>query len=585
MPSAINPDDFKHKKGHCWFYHGIRTDSRKGLSKEEKEEIKKVQVFCQKVKHGNSIFCKEHDEIYGETIKNYKEVKERIWIPCNKCYHVLVNREVTRRCDKCKKVTSDSQEKQKENRKICGFPMKNGKPCNYLAEEGKERCKNHEGKLEPSDDLDKCPCGDYFEKGTINRINEQTGGIILRCDKCENSYKKEKEKQQEKRTSNKITCIEEGCKNRQYIKNDELVCGGYCYHHKGLFKPKGDNICTRGGCYNEKCRSSKRYCEDCLQNERDNDKKKRNEKINRETKEGYKVCKKCFDEKKEKTFINEKGKMTDWCKECRDENKEFEKTRNRDRSEYYNRIEVLKKDYFKRTVRKNIPYDLSNEQFEELINNKCYYCGSIDENKYNGIDRKDSSLGYTFDNCLTCCGVCNLQKGINLPDIYIKQCIHICSIKEYVDAPLHHNCFLDTVGDSIRYACYRTCAKKRGIEFTLTKEKFDEIIKEECYLCGKENSDIHKNGIDRFVSVFKCKNCEGKINKNCENCEKAPYSDDNVASCCATCNYLKREWSYDFVMDHFLKVCDNWIKRLDELEDSEKDENFDINKFKVNTKY
>lgn len=57
----------------------------------------------------------------------------------------------------------------------------------------------------------------------------------------------------------------------------------------------------------------------------------------------------------------------------------------------------------------------------------CQYCGRSDKNsisikaagrgkwifkdfKYNGIDRVDSNIGYTQDNCVPCCAVCNRGK-------------------------------------------------------------------------------------------------------------------------------------------------------------------------------
>ena len=30
---------------------------------------------------------------------------------------------------------------------------------------------------------------------------------------------------------------------------------------------------------------------------------------------------------------------------------------------------------------------------------------------YNGIDRKDNAIGYEYDNCVTCCGRCNIMKN------------------------------------------------------------------------------------------------------------------------------------------------------------------------------
>lgn len=35
---------------------------------------------------------------------------------------------------------------------------------------------------------------------------------------------------------------------------------------------------------------------------------------------------------------------------------------------------------------------------------------------YNGVDRLDSSMGYTPDNCVPCCWECNNMKGASLTE-------------------------------------------------------------------------------------------------------------------------------------------------------------------------
>jgi DNA-binding XRE family transcriptional regulator len=72
--------------------------------------------------------------------------------------------------------------------------------------------------------------------------------------------------------------------------------------------------------------------------------------------------------------------------------------------------------------------------YVNLIQQECYYCGSINSQetqgfKHNGIDRLDSTKGYTEQNCVPCCTKCNMAKGslttrefLNLVnDIYINQ--------------------------------------------------------------------------------------------------------------------------------------------------------------------
>lgn len=71
----------------------------------------------------------------------------------------------------------------------------------------------------------------------------------------------------------------------------------------------------------------------------------------------------------------------------------------------------------KRKLLFEIDYDL----FIKLINGNCYYCDAGPGSRYrsrsgngdtiyNGIDRKNNSIGYIDDNCVSCCGTCNKAK-------------------------------------------------------------------------------------------------------------------------------------------------------------------------------
>lgn len=57
---------------------------------------------------------------------------------------------------------------------------------------------------------------------------------------------------------------------------------------------------------------------------------------------------------------------------------------------------------------RNLEWNLSDEQFLNLVTQDCIYCGH--SQKYNGIDRIDSSKGYSIDNCVPCCSWCNTMK-------------------------------------------------------------------------------------------------------------------------------------------------------------------------------
>lgn len=74
-----------------------------------------------------------------------------------------------------------------------------------------------------------------------------------------------------------------------------------------------------------------------------------------------------------------------------------------------------------------ISFDLTLDEFNEIITQPCAYCGTPPNVKNGGhlehrkrkdqpdlytlgVDRIDSSKGYTKDNCVPCCTKCNLMK-------------------------------------------------------------------------------------------------------------------------------------------------------------------------------
>ena len=71
---------------------------------------------------------------------------------------------------------------------------------------------------------------------------------------------------------------------------------------------------------------------------------------------------------------------------------------------------------------RNLPFLLSREEFFQLIKGDCAYCGLAPPLRpthanlsgdfhWNGIDRLDSTQGYVFRNCVSCCKSCNVAKA------------------------------------------------------------------------------------------------------------------------------------------------------------------------------
>ena len=80
-------------------------------------------------------------------------------------------------------------------------------------------------------------------------------------------------------------------------------------------------------------------------------------------------------------------------------------------------------DNYKRHAKKRgYNFELTKEQFEEITQKDCFYCGAKPNNIrkaygyngnyiYNGIDRVDNTKNYTIDNVVPCCKICNIAKN------------------------------------------------------------------------------------------------------------------------------------------------------------------------------
>lgn len=81
-------------------------------------------------------------------------------------------------------------------------------------------------------------------------------------------------------------------------------------------------------------------------------------------------------------------------------------------------------NYKRAAKRRKYVWGLSKSKFKKLILESCFYCGKSPNTKYsnavvwteentisyNGIDRKDNEFGYTEENSVSCCEMCNRMK-------------------------------------------------------------------------------------------------------------------------------------------------------------------------------
>ena len=160
------------------------------------------------------------------------------------------------------------------------------------------------------------------------------------------------------------------------------------------------------------------------------------------------------------------------------------------------------------------PYsdDFTNDIMFEMMLKGCFYCGDIATT----IDRIDSKLEHTIENCVGCCHGCNISKGAADPNTFIRKAYYRAREK-YYDGDIDiwfTNKKKPTTG------AYGYAAKKKGVSFELTKEDFDILINGNCEYCKRSPTTWF--GVDRVIPSL-------------------GYVLGNVVSCCYDCNLDKSE--------------------------------------------
>jgi len=130
-----------------------------------------------------------------------------------------------------------------------------------------------------------------------------------------------------------------------------------------------------------------------------------------------KLCTGCNTEKEQDMFYLDRtkadGKHTR-CIECfKDCQRQYRSTHKKERNasgKAWSQTRKAKYGYYKRNAKKrDLAFDLTMEEFMTFWQAYCTYCP--DQIATIGIDRIDSSKGYSLENCVPCCWECNRIKG------------------------------------------------------------------------------------------------------------------------------------------------------------------------------
>ena len=130
-------------------------------------------------------------------------------------------------------------------------------------------------------------------------------------------------------------------------------------------------------------------------------------------------------------------------------------------------------------------------------------------------------------NCICDCGIQKTYRGNYL--MYGK--IKSCGCKRTHTAK--NNALV------IIYNTYRNQAKRRDFEFNLKKERFEELITSPCFYCKK--IETNKTAVQRSKNLgnrFFLHNGIDRIDNN------IGYTEENSIPCCQTCNYMKKDMTF-----------------------------------------
>ena len=121
---------------------------------------------------------------------------------------------------------------------------------------------------------------------------------------------------------------------------------------------------------------------------------------------------------------------------------------------------LLYQQYISNAIKRCIPFNLTFDQFNDLISQDCHYCGSEPEIKTsllkradmnqpplkaNGIDRIDSSKFYDLDNCVPCCSKCNMMKNNSELSDFLD---HITKIYKHQESLKESSTTIETTSDN-----------------------------------------------------------------------------------------------------------------------------------------
>lgn len=187
-----------------------------------------------------------------------------------------------------------------------------------------------------------------------------------------------------------------------------------------------------------------------------------------------------------------------------------------------------------------------------LISGQSKSCGCLNSENLTGqkfgklLVLKDSGkrtckTGMKIYDCQCDCGNLYLVVGKHLKENSVKSCG--CLYKDKIRKDL----------ETFIFPVYKSSAKSRGLAFDLSEEFMRKCIKNKCFYCDGEPSNLKKLPILKGEDFIRTLAYQGIDRINSE----MGYIEKNCVSCCITCNRMKNNLDQQGFFLHLKKIYKN----------------------------
>lgn len=196
-------------------------------------------------------------------------------------------------------------------------------------------------------------------------------------------------------------------------------------------------------------------------------------------------------------------------------------------------------------MNRGLNFDIDEATGIRLLQTTCTYCTQSNPSRnHGGLDRVNNDRGYSIDNVVPCCKICNRMKNCQDVNTFFNCTEHILVFNEYIEGSLYPESFADSTRSLDIFSVYQQSAAQRVLEFKLTRDNVIDLCSSDCYLCGKQTTHKgHINGIDRIDN-------------------DVGYILSNAAPCCRTCNFKKFDLSNEVFLAHLDQIYENKERAL-----------------------